>query len=174
MKLFIANTKRQDEIFMYRIPEITRPYSQTIPAGGQAQIYRDATRDVLEGIVDQHRMYGLVDVADIDRTKPFVNLCYQFDKAITQNQIMYGMEHNSEVLEDKGLEYRKQSAVAISSNLDKAAQEGNAPNASGMKLELIEEKTDQGDNSEKLTQTVEVVKDGEQSRGRGRGRPRNS
>lgn len=170
MKLYIANTKKQDETFMYRIPEIARPYTQTIPAGGQIQIYRDAPRDVLEGIVDQHRMYGLVDVADIDRTKPFVNLCYQFDKVITQNQIMYGMEHNSEVLEDKGLEYRKQSAVAISSNLDKAAQEGNAPNASGMKLELIEEKTDIADNSEKLTQTVEVVKEGKQ----GRGRPRNS
>ena len=170
MKLYIANTKKQDEHLFFRIPEITRPFSQVIPAGGQVQIYRDAPRDVLEGIVDQHRMYGLVDVADIDRTKPFVNLCYQFDKHITQNQIMYGMEHNSEVLEDKGLEYRKQSAVAISSNLDKAAQEGNAPNASGVKLELVEEKTDQADNSEKLSQVVEVVKEGKQ----GRGRPRNS
>ncbi len=160
-KLYIANCKKQAEDFVYRIPEAIRTYMQNIPAGGQIEVYRDAPMDILEGIVEQHRMYGLVDVKDIDRTKEFANLCYQFDKPITQNQIMYGIEHNSEVLEVRGNEMRKKAAVAINNNLERAAEEsGSSSKVNAVEVAIKEEKTDQGDSSSKLDQTVRVAKEG--------------
>ena len=87
-RLFIANCKKQAEDFNYRIPEVVRTYVQSIPAGGQIEVYRDAPMDVLEGIVEQHRMYGLVNVSEIDRTKEFANLCYQFDKPIDRKSVV--------------------------------------------------------------------------------------
>ena len=159
-RLFIANTKKQAEDFVYRIPEVVRTYMQSIPAGGQIEVYRDAPMDVLEGIVEQHRIYGLVNVSEIDRTKEFANLCYQFDKPITQNQIMYGIEHNSDVLEVRGNEMRKKAAVAINNNLERAAEESGNNKVKAVEVGIKEEKTDQGDTASKLEQTVRVAKEG--------------
>ena len=133
---------------------------QSIPAGGQIEVYRDATMDILEGIIEQHRMYGLVHVSEIDRTKEFANLCYQFDKPITQNQIMYGIEHNSDVLEVRGNEMRKKAAVAINNNLERAAEESGNNKVKAVEVGIKEEKTDQGDTASKLEQTVRVAKEG--------------
>ena len=159
-RLFIANCKKQAEDFNYRIPEVVRTYVQNIPAGGQIEVYRDATMDILEGIIEQHRMYGLVNVSEIDRTKEFANLCYQFDKPITQNQIMYGIEHNSDVLEVRGNEMRKKAAVAINNNLERAAEESGNNKVKAVEVGIKEEKTDQGDTASKLEQTVRVAKEG--------------
>ncbi len=154
--LFIANCKSQDESFSFRIAETGQLITQHIPAGGQLQIYRDADRATLEAIVEQHRRYGLIPVAEIDRTKPFINLCYQFDKAITQNHIKYGVEHNVEVLTDLGRERRDQAAVAVGTNLERAAEEASGhPRLSAVSLEVQEEKNP-GDNSKGINEVIHV------------------
>ncbi len=156
-KLYIANTKSQAETFSFRVGENRQLISQNIPAGGQIQIYRDADRDTLEHIVAQHRRYGLVAVADIDRTKPFISLCYQFDKPITDNQIKYGIEHNVEVLTEVGKERRDQAAVAIGSNIERAAEEAGQTRVNSLSLEIQEEKQP-GDNSTGINEVIHVDK----------------
>jgi hypothetical protein len=156
-KLFVANCKSQTEVFSYRVAETKQLISQDIPAGGQIQIYRDTDRDTLEHIIEQHRKYGLINVADIDRTKPFISLCYQFDKPITQNHIKYGVEHNVEVLTDVGRERRDQAAVAIGTNLERAAEEAGQTRVNAMSLEIQEEKAP-GDNSDGINEIIHVDK----------------
>jgi hypothetical protein len=155
-KLFVANCSAQSFAFSYRIIGTGQLLTQHIPAGGQLEIYRDTDRATLENIVEQHAQYGLIPVANIDRTKPFISLCYQFDKPITQNHIKYGIEHNTDVLVEVGRERRDQSAVAIGSNLERAAEQaaGN-PQLHSMSLEIQEEKPI-GDNSSGINEVIQV------------------
>lgn len=155
--LYIANCKAQVETFSYRILGTGQLISQQIPAGGQVQIYRDTDMGILEAIIEQHRKYGLIPVADIDRTKPFISLCYQIDKPITQNHIKYGVEHNVDVLTDVGRERRDQAAVAIGSNIDRAAEEAGRSQTNSMSLEIQEDKLP-GDNSEGVNEVIHVDK----------------
>lgn len=167
-KLFIANCKAQTENFSFRVIGTGQLVTQQIPAGGQLEIYRDTDRETLESIVQQHEQYGLVPVANIDRTKPFISMCYQYDKPITQNHIKYGIEHNAEVLADLGRERRDQSAVAIGSNLERAAEEAaGRPQLKGVSVEIQEEKKP-GDNSEGINETIHV----DRARGKAPGKKR--
>lgn len=151
-KLFVMNCKKQDEVFSFRVPETGRLMTQTIPKGGQLQIYRDESEAVLRAIAEQHRMYGMVEASEIDRTKPFINLAFQIDKPFTPNQIMYGFEHNTEVLTTRGEEMRNNAAVAIGSNLERvAAEQGRRVTAS--ELELVDE-TAGDDNSGLATKII--------------------
>lgn len=155
-KLYIANCKPQSENFSFRVIGTGQLVTQHIPAGGQIEIYRDTDRATLEAIVEQHEQYGLIPVANIDRTKPFISLCYQYDKPITQNHIKYGIEHNTDVLTEVGRERRDQAAVAIGSNLERAADEAaGRPQLKGMSLEIQEEKAP-GDNSAGINEVIQV------------------
>ena len=79
----------------------------------------------------------MVAAADIDRTKPFINLAYQLDKPFTPDQIMYGLEHNTDVLEDRGIEQRTAAAVAISDLLDKAATTNGTVRSMELQIEDV-------------------------------------
>ena len=136
-KLYVMNCKKQDEVFSYRVPESGQLINQSIPRGGQIQVYRDETEAVLLAIAKQHTKYGMVAAADIDRTKPFINLAYQLDKPFTPDQIMYGLEHNTDVLEDRGIEQRTAAAVAISDLLDKAATTNGTVRSMELQIEDV-------------------------------------
>ena len=108
--LYVANASKQKHDFIYRVAEETSVRRQQIPPGGQITVYQSgAAQHVLAAIVEQHARYGLVDVADIDRRKPFVGLCYSFDKPIKVDKIMQADEHNSYVLQEQSQEARKVS-----------------------------------------------------------------
>ena len=134
-KLYVMNCKTQDEVFSYRVPGTGQLINQTITRGGQIQVYRDETEDVLRMIAEQHRGYGMVEASMIDRTKPFINLAFQIDKPFTPDQIMYGLQHNTDVLEDRGIEQRTAAAVAISDLLDKAATTNGTVRAMELQIE---------------------------------------
>lgn len=129
MKLFIANTTVQRHEFHYRAPEQRQPLMQVIEIGSQTQIWKDAPKNELELIIEQHTHYGLIPVSEIDRTKRFVGLCYSLDKPIDVEKIMYAVENNSAALESTALETRKQSAEVLSHSLSLVAQQsGNSLN----------------------------------------------
>lgn len=126
-KLYIANCTRQRHEFIYRAPEQKNPVTQVIDIGQQIMVWKDAPKDELNNIVEQHEHYGLINVANIDRSKFFVGMCYQFDKPIDVNKIMYTVENNDTVLEERALKARKQAATVISHSLNQVAQDaGNA------------------------------------------------
>ncbi len=153
-KLYVMNCKKQNELFYCRVPGQRQLYAPEIPAGGQIEIMPGADIKILQGIVDHHKQYGMVAVADVDRTKEFINLCYQWDKPITQNQILYGAQHNDDVLTETGRQNRDNAAVAISARLEDAAVR-NDSRVNRMELEIIEEKKP-GDNSAGLSETIIV------------------
>lgn len=169
MKLYIANCTLQHHDFLYRVPgeEDRRTHMQKIEAGGQIVVYRDETYEVLQGIVDQHLRYGLIDASKIDQTKPFIGLCYSFDKPIPVEKFMYANDHNMGVLEEFGREVRAVQTAATG----KALEDIVGPQAlTSFETQVIEQNNlDTG-----LNEGVEFVRDGAQSRRGGKPDNRNN
>lgn len=162
-KLYIANCTKQRHDFLYRAPEQKHHVKEPIEIGAQIMVWKDAPREELIGIVEQHEIYGLIPVSDIDRTKHFVGMCYSFDKPIDVNKIMYTVENNDSVLEAGALEARKESAQVISHSLGQIAQDsGNGLNS--VEVE-IQEMTRPG-HDPKMNETITVQREGGRRRGR--------
>lgn len=167
MKLYVANTTKQDHDFVYRILESTRLHQQPVPSGQQVQIYKDDTSDVINAIVAQHERYGLVKVDEIDRTKPFIGLCYSVDKPIPVSKIMYVAEHNDDVLAEQGQKGRMDSVAALGENLNRAT-EGKL---NALEVEVVESRKP-GDTTIGFRQTIEVPRTTEPKPRNKGGRPR--
>jgi hypothetical protein len=157
--LYVANASKQKHDFIYRIPEETSIRRQQIPAGGQITVYQPNTSiEILRAIVDQHLKYGLVDVADIDRRKPFVGVCFSFDKPIKVDKIMQADEHNAGVLQQASLEARKLSAAALHNSINQAT--GGAAQVESLELEVVEQN---GPTEPGLNERVTVTRDGNEA-----------
>jgi hypothetical protein len=113
MKMYVANLTKQVQSFCYRLPEGRSPRQQEIAIGGQTLLSGDLTKMEVDSIIEQHAKYGLVDVAEIDRTKPFAGLCYSIDKPISVEKIRRGLAHNDDVLVDRGRQTQKEAALAV-------------------------------------------------------------
>lgn len=159
-KLFIANCTKQVLDFHYRIPEFPQVYQVIIKPGSQQRIHKDdLSVDTIDYIINQHVMYGLVPSNEIDRTKPFIGLCYSVDKEIRAESIMKALKHNAHVLEVNGYEQRVESAAAISSALDTQAEE-NGMAVDGVSVEVIEQEQPghEARDGERISETVTVDK----------------
>lgn len=158
----MANCTKQVQDFVYRIPEDkNRCRLQTIPVGAQIIVHtKDASLDVLMGIVAQHEPYGLVDVKDIPKTVKYIGLCYSFDKPIDMDKIMHALHHNDDVLTDLGLQIRKDNAVSLNHSI---TTNEDAPGLIHLEVETIED-TKRGEVGG-LNERIEVVREGDQPRG---------
>jgi hypothetical protein len=153
--LYVANASKQKHDFIYRIPEETSVRRQQIPPGGQIVVYQPNTpADVLKVIIDQHTRYGLMDIAEIDRRKPFVGICYRLDKPIQVEKIMQADEHNAGVLQEASQEARKLSAAALHNAIDRATE--GAAKLESLELEIVEQN---GRSEPGLNETVIVSRD---------------
>ncbi|MBV8060474.1 MAG: hypothetical protein JO253_02970 [Alphaproteobacteria bacterium] len=164
-KLYVANCTKQDHHFLFRVPEINResPFHMKIGVGKCEQIYKEDSTDVLDAIIRQHTDYGLVRVDEVDRTKEFIGMCYQIDKPINVDAIVRAINHNDEVLAQRGVELRKETAVAIS---EQAAREAREVGGALTSMEVsIEEVVENGDTA-KINESVEVVAEGQAPRSR--------
>jgi len=119
MKLYIANATKQLQQFWYtsRLSNGTlKQVRQDILEGSQIQIQWDGTGNMqpedIDYVVGQHAVYGLLDIADVDKAKPFVGLCYSIDKPVPAMRIQKLMMHNQEVLEDRAETNLKATALA--------------------------------------------------------------
>jgi hypothetical protein len=125
MKLYVANATKQVQQFWYtsRLANGTlKQVRQDIMEGGQIQIQWDGSGimqpEDIDYVVGQHAIYGLLDVAEIDRAKPFVGLCYSIDKPIPAMKIQKLMVHNQGVLEERAEDTLKSTALANSQLLE--------------------------------------------------------
>ena len=137
-KMFVANLTSQIQVFAFRLPESNKAFHQDIPIGGQIPVAgRNGrpeldTKDI-EAIVRQHAKYGLIDVAEIDRTKAFTGMCFSLDKPVNVSKIRYAIEHNHLVLVERGKEIREAAAVGISQKI-----ENENPGLKGLEMTAIE------------------------------------
>lgn len=164
MKLFVANCSKQNFEFAYWAPENRRPLVQRIGIGEQVQVYKDANPEDLRNIIEQHLPYGIVKTDEIDRTKAFVGLAYQFDKPINVEKIMIASENNDDVLTKMALERRKEGAAALDNTLSSIAQDAGNGLAS---LSMEVEEVPRPGIDTAVNETIEVQKEGSR-----RGRPR--
>jgi hypothetical protein len=167
-KLYIANTTNQNKEFLYKIPSIDaeKNFRVVIPAGGQALIYQDAEHQLLMRVIDQHLMYGLVPVSQIDRTKHFIGMCYQFDQPIDVEKIQYALAHNEAETERQSHEIRKQSAAALSGTIDQVMM-GSEQKLASLEVEMLEQPKSASDTDEKRIETIQVAKPGSKAAQRG-------
>ena len=165
--MYVANMSKQRFDMIYAVPDEARPRRQSIAPGSQIVVYqKDAALPVINSIVNHFRIYGMIDVSEIDRTKPFVGLCYSFDKPVKVEKIMYADEHNSGVLSAASQEARELSARALHNAIEKTTEGAMPLNA--LELEVIEQNSPD-DNG--MSQKIVVEKDPNQSSKSRRGRP---
>lgn len=118
MKLYIANVTAQVQDFIYRVPETTSNRSQRIDIYSQQMLSGDLSASEIAAIVKQHAVYGLIPVDEIDRTKPFIGLCYSVDKPVAIEKIRRAIVHNKGVLEERGRDLRKEAAVVVNNHIE--------------------------------------------------------
>ena len=147
MKLYVANTTQQVQDFQYRMPDSLKIYKQTIAIGGQIQVPGDISTADIDFIVEQHAIYGMVDVKDIDRTKPYIGLCYSVDKHVNVERVKYALIHNNEVLVERGREIRKEAAVSVNNIIE---EKTGGANSLEMSVEEIETKGKDTEVNEKI------------------------
>lgn len=118
MKMFVANMTKQNCNLYYRLPEVAAPRMQTIPIGGQIQISGELSQSDIDYVVQQKAKYGMVAANEIDRSKPFVGLCYSVGSPVRPAAIEKGIHHNVEVLVRRGHETRRDTAITINNRIE--------------------------------------------------------
>jgi hypothetical protein len=124
MKLYIANCSMQQQDFVYRMIENPAPRRQMIEVGGQIQISGNLRTEDIDFIVEQHGIYGLFDASTVAQTQRHIYLLYAVDKPVTANQMRQALERNLEIMGIKGVELRKEAALAVDDTLQKNSPPG--------------------------------------------------
>lgn len=162
MTLYVANLSRNVLEFTYRIAGENRYFTTKIMPFTQESVYPGGTADEHAFIVEQNARYGLIPVSDIDRTKRFIGMCYQYDKPIQPDKMMPVAQHNEDALNREALESRKIAAIAMDEALARTAQESGVK-FNGLEVDLEEQ--EQKGAQQQVNETIAV-----ETQGRRRGR----
>ncbi|HEY7418117.1 MAG TPA: hypothetical protein VH593_23260 [Ktedonobacteraceae bacterium] len=123
-ELYIGNVSKQIFQFAYRALERPGVVVQTIPIGGQIRVSPngsriDLTTPEIDHIIDQHRIYGMLPVDEIDSSKdPFSGLCYSIGKPITAEKLWKAMKKKEEALNKFGQQMRQEAALAVNAQIE--------------------------------------------------------
>lgn len=123
MPLFVANISKQTHDLLFWIGENKSYFSQKIRPGEQVSVYPQGSRSDHEFIVEQHRQYGIKNINEIDRTKEFVGLCFQFDKSIPLDRLQSTFAHNDDVMMEASRSRRMEATLSMDDMLKKVSQE---------------------------------------------------
>jgi len=155
MKLYVANTTKQEHLFAYYLPENARPFSHSIRAGAQIEI--SGPQHEIDSIIHQHAIYGLVEANKVK--KGFGGLCYRIDKPVSLDAIEQGLAQTAQDKIEQALDSRKVTAAAADMVLSQKAQEMGLQQKAPLEVEVIEESKNPFETSGKFSETIEVVKD---------------
>lgn len=156
--LFIGNTTKQHNDFVFKMPETGKTISRKIVAGTQEVILRDATDGQVNAVIDQHKKYGLISETEAKKAKNFIGLLYSTDKPIKLGSLQLAFHHNQEILEaqaEKNLEHIGQAAK---NTLDQVSRDGEGSGLPRLELEVVEEAKD--GKTAKVAKGVEMTKPG--------------
>lgn len=132
-KLFIANLTKQNQTFMYRVPEKdggggTR--HQDIQIGSQVQIPGDLSDAQIDVIIEHHGVYGIKSVQEARDIKGFTGLVYSIGKPVELNEkglVEEILESNDASLTERTGARREQTAAAIADRLGHIGAGSGAP-----------------------------------------------
>jgi hypothetical protein len=123
-QLYVGNVSKQIQMFAYRSPEKIGIVTQTIPIGGQVRVApngvnTDLTALEIESIINQHRMYGITSVENLEENRgPFNGLIYSIGKPISVEKLRRAMQKNEEGLKELGKKMRQEAALAVNSQIE--------------------------------------------------------
>ncbi len=160
MRVYVANCTQQVQDFAYRVLGQNGIRRQTIEIGRQVLLSgSDWGTPEIEHLVKQHARYGMVALGDVDRTKPFVGLCYSIDKPVPVEKLRRALAHNKEVLQERGKVLRQETAVAMNSILE----EGEAGGPKELEVSVEELPMKDGSKDQEVNDTVLVSRSDEPS-----------
>ncbi|OKP23339.1 hypothetical protein [Serratia fonticola] len=156
MKLFIANTTKQRQIFAYRKIETGRLVQIPINHGDQMMVLDGSTEEV-DSVIQHHQVYGLIDSTKIDQSQAFVGLCYSINKPVSASVIEKTIRDNDIHL-TRGAHNRRQASVAA---LDSSLRESGTGYSGEMEVSA-EQAKGRDDNSEAdmVNETIVTEKSG--------------
>lgn len=156
MKLFIANTTKQRQIFAYRKLETGRLIQIPINHGDQMMVL-DGSTDEVEAVIQHYQVYGLIDSTKIDQSQVFVGLCYSVDKPVFASVIEKTIRDNDIHL-TRGAHGRRQASVAA---LDSSLRESGTGYSGEMEISVEQAKSrDDNDDVEEVNETIATQKSG--------------
>ena len=156
MKLFIANTTKQRQIFAYRKLETGRLVQIPIKHGEQMMVLDGSTEEV-DSVIQHHQVYGLIDSTKIDQSQAFVGLCYSINKPVSASVIEKTIRDN-DIHMTRGAHNRRQASVAA---LDSSLRESGTGYSGEMEVSA-EQAKGRDDNSEAdmVNETIVTEKSG--------------
>lgn len=155
--LYVANSTRQIQEIQFRLPDKSSPMVQRVQPGAQIKIAGDLSTKDVEIILKQHVPYGWVEASAVDRTKPFIGMIYSIDKPVPYTRIVASMEHNLEVLSQRGKDNRDLAAVAMNSALEKQFAETHVAELRELDVAITEEDKLGRDSSRDLISEGRIV-----------------
>lgn len=136
MRMYVANCTNQVQDFIYRLPERAGLIQQRIGAGEQIKLTPELTTPDIDAIISQHGKYGMVRADEVDRTRPFIGLCYSIDKPVNLSHMRRAAEHNVGVLDRWGRQIREEAAIVINEQNEQAV--GGPQNVKSTEISLEE------------------------------------
>lgn len=156
MKLYIANTTKQRQIFAYRKLETGRLIQIPINHGDQMMVLDGSTEEV-DAVVQHHQVYGLVDSTKIDQSQAFVGLCYSLNKPVSASVIEKAIRDNDIHL-TRGAHGRRQASVAA---LDSALRDSGTGYDGDMEFSVEQARgRDESDETQVVNETIVTPKAG--------------
>jgi len=166
VKLFIANCTKQHQQFWYRVPETGQLKSEDIPVGTQVLLgKKDFTEAQIAGIVDKHRVYGLVAASQVKNMRGFVGLCYSIGDPVRMEAIVEGAELNDKAADERATTHREAVVASIAETNSRRAQEA------GLALQRTEVETvEDTQGTPNLAVGIEIPAEGVKPRREGKRR----
>jgi hypothetical protein len=157
--LYIANTSKQNHIFIYREFESQQLRERPIPIGSQICLVDDAPISEIEYIVKQHAHFGLTKASELIGRRGFVGMCYSIDAPVNVDRMFERLETNDSALNDRSEEQRNNTVAAIANGLQERMQE-HGVKVPRTEVEVVEETK----GTPKIAVGTEVVEPGTQPR----------
>lgn len=183
MKLWIANSTKQNQDFVYRPkigdggkredgiikPVFGEMRKQHIPVGGQICL-GDLSDGEIRNILDQHK--HIVDFKGLSKVRGFQGLCYRISlDQVPMDEIMERIQKNDEVRTEEAKDRQAATALQIAANMRTVS---NTDDAAFKDLRETDIQVAQQGAKEvnqgtpRLNQVVEVTEEGKEPSGRGR------
>jgi hypothetical protein len=116
-KLYVANTSRQNHVYMYRMPESRHLRQRDIPAGCQVSFVEDFSPEELDYVVMQGSTYGMKRHDEVDRAREHIGLIYNVGKPVPLTPMRAAMDENLEVLQKTSQEALQRAAAGVEQSL---------------------------------------------------------
>jgi hypothetical protein len=142
MDLFIANVTEQNRTFHWRELENPRIFNLDIPAGTQAQILRDKSPEIVNDVIEHHKIYGIVDEAgakNATRNGQKVTLVYSTKGSLPQEIYALAQEVNDDIAAQEVQVQKEKAAYAFAKTIEQD-QTGMSEGVKEVELEIIEDK----------------------------------